>query len=77
MSPNKAQEMVTDLKKRLESLAAPSPAGNDGTESQLSFNDMIYHAEPWDIACNLANNPIRVGPNSSAYDRILQQNQLA
>lgn len=77
LSPDAAQQKVADLKERLASLAAPATVGNDGRESQLSYEDMIYHAEPWDIACNLANNPIRVGPHSTAYDRILQQNHLA
>jgi hypothetical protein len=65
------------LQERLAKLAAAASVGSDGTETQLSYDDMIYHAEPWDIACNLANNPIRVGPKSREYDRILQQNRLA
>jgi hypothetical protein len=77
VSPDTAQQMVSDLKERLASLAVPAPSGDDGGRGQLSYDDMIYHAEPWDIACNLANNPIRVERNSAAYDRILQQNQLA
>jgi hypothetical protein len=42
-----------------------------------SFDDMIYHAEPWSIACNLAGNDFPIGPNEPQYRQILRQNHLA
>jgi hypothetical protein len=38
---------------------------------------MIYHAEPWYIACNLAGEGLPVSPYQSEYSDVLRQNQLA
>jgi hypothetical protein len=38
---------------------------------------MIYHAEPWYIACNLAGEDLPVSPYQSEYSDVLRQNQLA
>jgi hypothetical protein len=39
---------------------------------------MIYHAEPWYIACDLADNPMPLDQKHRlAYDHILKQNHLA
>ena len=48
-----------------------------GIGEELSFEDMIYHSEPWWIACDLANAEIEVGSNQSAYTQVLRQNELA
>lgn len=38
---------------------------------------MIYHAQPWYIACNLAEKEIPIESNRIAYEEILRQNHLA
>ena len=62
-----AAEIVTRLWRRL-------PKG-EGTEQ--SFDDMIYHAEPWYIACNLAGNELPLIQYQSSYESVLRQNELA
>lgn len=68
-----AENTVTDLRRRLRRLKLP-PA----KKGQHSFRQMIYHAEPWYIACNLAENELLLDKTTrSAYERILRQNHLA
>ena len=38
---------------------------------------MIYHAEPCQIACNLAGNDLPVAEYQEAYQAILQRSELA
>lgn len=74
-----AASRVTSLWKRLADI--PSPP-SDAAENEIeklderSFDEMIYHAEPWYIACNLANEEIPLDPHRTAYEQILKQNQL-
>jgi hypothetical protein len=76
VSRGTAAEKVTDLWRRLGNLTLP-PAKEDD-RAQPQFDDMIYHAEPWYIACNLAENEIPLDQeHRPAYDKILQQNHLA
>jgi len=41
------------------------------------YGDMIYHAEPWQIACNLAGNQLDVTEYQEAYHALLQRNGLS
>jgi hypothetical protein len=60
---------VTSLWRRL-------PKGADGEKP--SFDDMIYHAEPWYIACDLANSDLLLSEQYQApYEALLKKNQLA
>jgi hypothetical protein len=72
-----AAEKVTDLWRRLGNLTVPPLQGDAEQQGQPSFDDMIYHAEPWYIACNLADEEIPLEPNRATYEQILQRNHLA
>jgi hypothetical protein len=64
-----AAAKVTSLQKRLAQIS---------TEIMLSdFDDMIYHEEPWYIACNLADKDMPLKPHRTEYEAILKQNHLA
>ena len=38
-------------------------------------SDVFYHAEPFDVACDIAENPLDLGLNRSKYDVILKNNK--
>jgi hypothetical protein len=67
LRPCEAAEMVTGLWRRL-------PTALD--DSTPAFADMIYHAEPWQIACNLANNDLPIVEHKPAYQALLIRNGL-
>ena len=66
--PAQAAQAVVDLWRRLH-----------GAEEQPHLADMIYHAEPWSIACNLAEQPdlSLATDQTAAYRKILEKNGLA
>jgi hypothetical protein len=37
---------------------------------------MIYHAEPWQIACNLADNDLPIADHQPEYQTLLERNGL-
>jgi hypothetical protein len=65
MERDAAAETVTGLWCRLPRGATP-----EGEES--SFEDMIYHAEPWYIACNLVGEELPLDQNRSRYEAVLK-----
>ncbi len=65
-----AAERVTGLRSRL-------PKGPTTECDELSLEDMIYHSEPWYIACNLAQEELSLTQHQEAYEGILKANQLA
>jgi hypothetical protein len=65
-----AAEKVTGLWRRI-----PKAEGAGGEEP--SFDDMIYHAEPWYIACNLADKELPLARYRLAYKTLLHRNDLA
>ncbi len=67
LKPCEAAEKVTSLWRRL-------PIALD--DSNSAFSDMIYHAEPWQIACNLANHDLPVAEHQPAYQALLLRNGL-
>lgn len=67
---DQAAEMVTGLWRRLSRTTSPD------AEPSL-FDDMIFHAEPWRIACNLAARELPFDEYRSAYEAVLKQNNLA
>jgi hypothetical protein len=71
-----AAQKVTDLWRRLSDVAHSLCSDSQNSASNR-FADMIYHAEPWYIACNLAENEIPIGAQQGAYDNILRRNHLA
>ncbi len=75
-SKSEAAEKVTDLQRRLGNIHLPSQGDYTG-ETQESFDELIYHSEPWNLACNLAGQELPLDPNRTAYQRILEQNHLA
>ncbi len=44
--------------------------------STPAFGDMIYHAEPWQIACNLANHDLPISDHQQEYHALLIRNGL-
>jgi hypothetical protein len=63
-----AAEKVTSLWRRL-------PTALD--DSSPAFADMIYHAEPWRIACNLADHDLPIAEYQPAYQALLIRNGLS
>ena len=70
-SEAEAKQKVRDLWRRLAQLQ-PSVPENVSRQETQRFDDMIYHAEPWYIACNLAGADIPLEPNRTAYEQILK-----
>ncbi len=62
-----AAEKVTGLWRNL-------PSSID--DSRSAFSDMIYHAEPWQIACNLAGQDLPIAAYQQQYQALLAQNGL-
>lgn len=54
-----AHKMSTKLRERIES----PPTGMS--------SEVFYHAEPFDVACDLANSQLQISEYRSRYDRIL------
>lgn len=67
LQPCDAAEKVTSLWRRLPTALK---------DSDSAFSDMIYHAEPWQIACNLANRDLPITGYQPAYHALLQRNGL-
>jgi hypothetical protein len=59
--PSEAAGKVSSLRQRL----AEAPAG--------SLSDMIYHAEPFDVACDLAGEPLDRTKFAGEYEEILDR----
>src|SRR5215469_12052231 len=64
-APGDAAEKVSEFWLRL----SPAPPKTD-------FVDMVYHSEPWYIACNLAESDLPLLENRQAYYEILSRNGL-
>jgi hypothetical protein len=62
-----AAEKVSAVWRRL-----PVMAG----QASSTYSDMIYHAEPWQIACNLAQNDLPVSQYQAEYQALLARNGL-
>ena len=62
-----AAEKVTRLGRRL-------PTALD--DSNPAFSDIIYHAEPWQIACNLVDHDLPIAGHQPAYQALLIRNGL-
>ena len=60
-SDGQAVQAVADFRKRLRALANPTAAV------------MVYHAEPFDVACDLANRALDYFERRAAYATILAQ----
>src|SRR5579863_7224701 len=54
---------VKDFWKRLFAAMASLPAHNGDCEDQNKYIDIIYHAEPWLAACDLAQHQISIESN--------------
>lgn len=46
------------------------------SDEKLRFSGMIYHAEAWQIACNLASHDLPIGQHQKEYDALLAQHGL-
>jgi hypothetical protein len=63
---------ITGLLRRLANISSTI-----SEKAGPTFDDMIYHEEPWYIACNLANSEKPLEQHRAAYEQILKANQLA
>ncbi len=61
-----AAQKVTSLWRQL-----PTAEG-----ANAAFSDIVYHAEPWRIGCNLAGRDLPISEHQSAYQEILVRNGL-
>jgi len=73
LSPAAAQRKVTELWARLAGLA---PSQDSKKAEMPPSDDLIYHDQPWYIACNLVHCDKPLAPHRTAYKKILQQNHL-
>jgi hypothetical protein len=64
-----AAEKVSGLRRKL-------PKGPTVKCEKLSLEDMIYHSEPWYIACDLAQEELSLTQHQEAYENVLKANQL-
>jgi hypothetical protein len=62
-----AAEKVTSLWRRLPTVL---------DDSNPAFSEMIYHAEPGQIACNLASHDLPIAEYQTAYQALLERNGL-
>lgn len=62
-TPPAAADLVANLRKAVED--APPEFSSD----------IFYHAEPFDMACDLAGQPLKLDPLRHAYDAILNQHK--
>jgi hypothetical protein len=67
--PGDAAEKVDEFAMALSRAPLPATEGD--------FVDMVYHSEPWHIACNLAQSDLPLLENSQAYQEILSRNGLS
>ncbi len=58
--PADADQKTTDLRNRIE---RPPPGINP---------DMVYHDEPFDVACDIAGNKLDLATHRGQYDPILR-----
>ncbi len=65
---SQAAETVAGLLRRLPTTIDDGKPG---------LEDMIYHAEPWQIACNLANEDLPVAEHQVEYQALLARNGLS
>jgi len=70
MERGQAATKVTELWRRL-------PAGLEPRCGEPKLDEMIYHAEPWYIACNLAGEEPTLDTCRAAYTDVLKKNGLA
>ena len=70
MERGQAATKVTELWRRL-------PAGPEPRCGEPPLDEMIYHAEPWYVACNLAGEEPALKAYQAAYTGILKRNGLA
>jgi hypothetical protein len=76
-SRNDAAGKVTEVWRRLANLESATSSAETAQGIQNPFQDMIYHAEPWYLACNLANQEKDLSQYRIQYEQILKQNHLA
>jgi len=72
MPQSRAKQESDDLRARIE-----SPLANNLIKAGLNpkgYNpDIFYHAEPFDVACDIVGNRLDVRGYSSEYERILNR----
>jgi hypothetical protein len=69
LSQIEADRKVDELWARLARLES-------GKAEMPREDDLIYHEQPWYIACNLVNCDKPLAPHRTAYKQILEQNHL-
>src|SRR3954471_19583329 len=69
LDPSRAAQKIADT--RLKLLTGVKEL--NGRSRPPQFRNLIYHAEPWYIACNLAGNQISVDKHLPAYQKILSR----
>lgn len=72
-----AASCVTAYLRRLSDHMASLPWNGVDSENQHEYGEIIYHGDPWYIACDLAQREIPIARNETAYKAILRRHQLA
>ena len=76
MPAKEAALKVTETWRRISNVSIP-PSPSDALSGEvLIFEDMIYHEEPWYVACNIANTQKDLGQYWMAYEQVLRNNHL-
>ena len=77
----KAAETVIGLRSRVSEVNIPVSSKDNkghGNDQEVGLQDMIYHAEPWSIACNITGEELTLDDCKwPQYQQILSRNQLA
>jgi hypothetical protein len=74
LSRDEALQKVTEFWGRLAKLA---PSQRFSRAEMPGLDDIIYHEEPWYIACNLVDCDKPLERHRIAYRQILEQHHLA
>jgi hypothetical protein len=81
MQAEKAAAAVMESWKRMTAPTGPVSSvlkrENQDQKPSTALSDMIYHAQPWSIACNLTGDELSLDDcNWPKYQKILSRHQL-
>src|SRR5437660_12652135 len=75
IQPEKAADSVMELRSRVSELDIPASSGDQNgqaMEQASGLRDMICHAEPWSIACNVTGKELSLDDSKwHRYQQIL------
>jgi hypothetical protein len=76
LSRDAAVSCVMGYLRRLASALATLPWNAADSAERHKYDDIIYHEEPWNSACDLAQHQPPFESNKAAYHEILRRHHL-